>query len=173
MQVFCLIKLGEGCQIGVSNILNIIKPFCCADAMTLSSIEQWREKAKEMGGGRAAAAKVGKKDAKVKETRTKVGAPMATKFAGRSPDVWGLALPSRLLPLGALHYLIYIISFAFYLFCRSTTITTTEVKVRSVFASWGSISHCLTFHLRCCCCAGFLICISIDTSAGRMFALLK
>jgi hypothetical protein len=94
--------------------------------MTLSSIEQWREKAKEMGGA-TAAAKVAKNKVQMKEN---AGAPKAIKFAAKAPDVKGVSLPSHLVPLGVLQCLLYVICFSFYLFCRSTTINTTEVKVR-------------------------------------------
>lgn len=101
---------------------------CNADAVTLSSIEQWREKAKEMGRGTTTVPKVGKRPAQTKETN--VAAPKAIKFAARPPDVRGLALPSHIVPLGLLHYYFYLMSFGFYLFCRCTTISPTEVKVR-------------------------------------------
>eukprot|EP00884_Botryococcus_braunii_P012112 jgi/Botrbrau1/20901/Bobra.0135s0032.1 len=123
-----------------------------ADAMTLSSIEQWREKAKEMGGG-TAAAKVAKDKAQMKEN---VGAPKAIKFAAKAPDVKGVSLPSHLVPLGVLQCLLYVMCFAFYLFCRSTTISATEVKA-SLFA------YQLIFLLAECCLF----------SSGMAFALNK
>lgn len=83
-----------------------------------------------MGGGTSSIASGGRKPVTVKQSpAAKEKAPNAIKFAAKSPDIKGLSLPSHFSALGVLHVLLYVVCFGFYLFCRTTTMSATEVQV--------------------------------------------
>jgi hypothetical protein len=105
-----------------------------ADAAALSSIEERRDRAKQyagkVGGPKPAPAKSKKKD----PPQPPVVIP--DTFGGRQRNGTGESLPSRMTTHGTLLWGFFVLSFGFYLFCRSTTISATNNAVSTLPMQW-------------------------------------